>query len=51
MKPDLSRIAHLTAAELRGWWLAVCVWRVRPEEPGERGMLLGQAKTLGLEVK
>jgi len=37
--------------ELRGWWLAVFVWRVRPERPGERAEIMARAKALGLEIK
>jgi len=37
--------------ELRGWYLAVCVWRVRPERPGERAEIMDRAKALGLKIK
>lgn len=44
-------IRDLPAADLRGWWLAVFTWRVRPAFDGERAALMDRARALGLQIR
>ncbi|APZ51244.1 hypothetical protein [Salipiger abyssi] len=46
----LARIPDLSVDELRGWWAAVFVWKLRPVKTGEPALLGARARELGVTL-
>lgn len=50
-REKVAQIVTLTAGELRGWYLAVFVWKVRAPKSGEIEAIRRRATVLGLDWK
>lgn len=51
MSDVLQKIEMLDERELRGWWAAIMVDRVREKKPGEMAALMKRAKALGVDLQ
>lgn len=47
---NIDAIASLSERELRGWWWAVVVEKIRSEHRGERAALIDRARVLRIEL-